>query len=275
MAVASPSGSYDGNAPLRELIAVLFLQPQCNMTCSFCVTEDGFSPMTMAQAVELLESLRGAGVGNVILGGGEPFYWRPGAMELAAKAKAMGMFVQVGTNGLDLPEVFAEAAQIDRYIIPLESVDASVHDSLRHHRGGHHTVVMDRLDALGRAGKSTTVSTVITRRNTPSLAELRRFLSGYQARFGNLHAWHLYRMLPMGRGGAVNGPRLDAGREEYDRACAEMRAQATGFRIIKRPDMLNSESVGFFWIEDGRVRCHARNPGEFGPASQGIIIRTV
>jgi MoaA/NifB/PqqE/SkfB family radical SAM enzyme len=254
--------------PGGEKIAVLFLQPQCNMTCAFCITEDGFASMTMEQAAETLRRLKAAGVGNVILGGGEPFFWPPGAMALAAEAKAMGLFVQAGTNGLAMPAGYAASADIDRYIIPLESVSARIHDSLRHSARGHHAVIRARMEELGKAGKATTFSTVITRRNIDGLPELGRFLMQYQQRYGNLHAWHLYRLLPFGRGGGVNGERLDVGKEEYDRACAETRSAFSGLRIIKRPDMLNSASVGFFWIEGGELRCRARHPAAFGFAAR-------
>jgi MoaA/NifB/PqqE/SkfB family radical SAM enzyme len=252
----------------RDKIAVLFLQPQCNMTCTFCITEDGFASMTLEQAVETLKRLKAAGVGNVILGGGEPFFWPPGAMALAAEAKRMGLFVQAGTNGLAMPDGYASSADIDRYIIPLESVSARIHDSLRHSARGHHSVIQARMQELGRAGKSMTLSTVITRRNLDGMRGLGESLLEYQQRYGNLHAWHLYRLLPFGRGGSVNGERLDTGKEEYDRVCAELRGAFPGLRIIKRPDMLNSESVGFFWIEGGALRCRARHPEAFGFAAR-------
>jgi MoaA/NifB/PqqE/SkfB family radical SAM enzyme len=185
-------------------------------------------------------------------------------MELAVKAKAMGCFVQAGTNGIALPPEYAQASAIDRYILPLESASASIHDSLRKHKGGHHGLILSRLEELGRAGKPVTLSTVITRSNLPRLGDLAGFITAYQNRFGNLHAWHLYRMLPFGRGGAESGARLDVGKAEYDSACARLRGAYPGIRIIKRPDMLNSESVGFFWIEKGVVRCRARHPEEFG-----------
>ncbi len=261
---------FCGSPATTDRIAVLFLQPQCNMTCTFCITEDGFSAMTLDQAVALLRKLQSAGIGNVILGGGEPFFWKHGIMELAAIAKSMGFFVQAGTNGVDLPEGYENSSAIDRYIIPLESPSALVHNSLRRHGAGHHAIIRSRMDQLGRAGKSTTISTVVTRQNLSQLHDLSLLLSGYQSTFGNLHAWHLYRMLPFGRGGAMSGERLDVGKGEYDRISGEVRRAAAGLRIIKRPDMLNSASVGFFWMEEGKVRCRARHPEAFGTGALAV-----
>lgn len=242
---------------MEERIAVLFLQPQCNMTCLFCATEDGFQAMSSGQARMLIRTLREQGVSNVILGGGEPFAWKPGALELAGYAKGLGLLAQIGTNGIALPEGYERSPWVDRYILPLESADARVNDTLRIHRQGHHALILDRLRTLGRAGKQVTVSTVVTRLNAEGLDRLGRFLSEYHREHGNLHAWHLYRLLHVGRGGTVHGPRLDIPAEEYRRACDRVRERESGIRILKRPDMLHSARVGFFWLQAGRYRCQS------------------
>ncbi len=121
-------------------------------------------------------------------------------MALAGKATSMGFFVQFGTNGSDLSEGYPEAPGIDRFIIPLESPSARVHDSLHYHACGHHAVIRSRKDELGQAGKSATISTVVTRHNIPQLPDLGALLSGYQSLYGNLHAWRLNLLVPMGSG---------------------------------------------------------------------------
>jgi MoaA/NifB/PqqE/SkfB family radical SAM enzyme len=240
-----------------ERIAVMFLQPQCNMTCLFCATEDGFQAMDMKQARTLVGALHADGVSNIILGGGEPFAWKPGAMALAEYAKRLGCLVQIGTNGLAVPRGFERSPWVDRYILPLESVDAGVNDTLRIHKAGHHGIVLDRLQALGLAGKPVTVSTVVTRINLDGLDGTGRFLADYHRRFGNLHAWHLYRLLHVGRGGTVHGTRLDVSAEDYRQACDRVRERETGIRILKRPDMLHSARVGFYWLQAGRYHCQS------------------
>jgi MoaA/NifB/PqqE/SkfB family radical SAM enzyme len=247
----------DSLSQARERIAVLFLQPQCNMTCLFCATEDGFQAMGLEQARILIQALHADGVTNVILGGGEPFAWKPGAMALAEYAKSLGLLVQIGTNGLALPEGYERSPWVDRYILPLESAEARLNDTLRIHRAGHHAVVLDRLRTLGRAGKSVTVSTVVTRLNLGGLDDMGRLLADYHREFGNLHAWHLYRLLLVGRGGTVHGPRLDVSAEDYRLACDRVRERETGIRILKRPDMLHSARVGFYWLQAGRYRCQS------------------
>jgi MoaA/NifB/PqqE/SkfB family radical SAM enzyme len=247
-----------------DRIAVLFLQPQCDMTCLFCATEDGFQALTLDQGGRMLRDLRAQGVGRVILGGGEPFAWKPGPLALARIAKDLDFHVQIGTNGLHPPEGFAESPSVDRYILPLESAHAAVHDRLRLHPGGHHRVVMARLQELARAGKEVTISTVVTRHNLAGLEELGAFLAGFQGAGGRLHAWHLYRLLHVGRGGSLHGPSLAVAPEAYRDACARVRLREPALRILKRPDMRRSATVGFFWRQGNAVRSLSPFPIAFG-----------
>jgi MoaA/NifB/PqqE/SkfB family radical SAM enzyme len=243
-----------------ERIAVVFLQPACDMTCLFCVTENGFRALDRDRGEALIRCLREQGVDNLILGGGEPFAWKPGPLSLARFAKSLGLTVQIGTNGIALPEGFAETPWVDRFILPLESVDPVVHDYLRIHPGGHHRIMLDRLGSLGRAGKSVTVSTVVTRQNLASLPELGRYLSRYHAEHGNLHAWHLYKLLKVGRGGSLHGARLEVEGVDYHAACDQVRRESPSLRILKRPDMLHSTTVGFFWLDRAGFRSQSPYP---------------
>lgn len=245
----------DLDLPQRPVsVAVLFLQPRCNMTCSFCVTEDDFDAFEPAAARELLARLAQRGVETVTFGGGEPFAWPGGVMALAREAKRLGLRVQVGTNGVALPRGFERATEIDRWVLPLESTDPAVHDGLRRHgSGGHHALVLRRLEALGRAGRSATVSTVVTRPNAAGLGDLARWLGEHHARHGHLHAWHLYRFLPLGRGGRAHAAELEIPLDEYERRCDEVRELDLPFRLFRRRDMYRSRVVEFFWMKDGRV----------------------
>ncbi|MFA6241182.1 MAG: radical SAM protein [Candidatus Hydrogenedentales bacterium] len=139
-------------------IAVVFLHPACNMTCSFCVTENGMDTMRYDQAAQLLDDLKQRGIDNIVLGGGEPFAWPHDTVALAETAKSHGFFVQIGTNGIAMPESYPSLACFDRYVLPLDSVDASVHNALRHHGPGHHALILDRLKALLSARNRAVIS---------------------------------------------------------------------------------------------------------------------
>jgi MoaA/NifB/PqqE/SkfB family radical SAM enzyme len=247
-------------------IAVLFLQPQCNMTCRFCITQDGFSAMSPADAYSMLDGLARMGIGNAIFGGGEPLAWPHDLLGPARYAKRLGMTVQVGTNGIALTPRIMQSPVLDRFILPLESAEAKVHDRLRRARGGHHAIVLDRLEALAELGREVTLSTVITRANRSGLMELAAWIAAYRAHGGRLHAWHLYRFLARGRGGSVSGIALGTTEAEYRSVCGAVKAAYPDLPVLLRPDMTRSRTVGFYWMENGEVRCSGPH-GEIIPAS--------
>lgn len=235
-------------------IASLFLLPDCNAACVFCAAERGFSTMSFAQAEGLLDQLARGPIRNVVLGGGEPFLWPHDVLRLAASAKARGFLVQVCTNGLVVPDDFAEAGAVDRYILPLEAVDAVTHDRLRGSGPGHHARMLAHLERLTAARRSFTLSTVVTAINVERLAALARSVDALALAGAPLHAWHLYRFLPVGRGGARSGDRLAITPERFLAAWSTARAAAPHARIYRRDDMLASSSVEFFWAEGDAIR---------------------
>lgn len=239
-------------------IAVVMLHGGCNMDCGFCVAENSLDRMSWAQATDLLRRLADSGFVNAVLGGGEPFAWSR-LTELGAFAKDLGLEVQVGTNGVSLPPDFAALDCFDRYVLPIESAAPALHDAMRPLRGrSHHALILRRLEALRAAGRDVTVSTVVTAENVDMLPELGGWIAAYVAGGGRLHAWHLYRFIPEGRGGAVNAGRFYLEKDAYDAAVRTVRAAFPQITIFKRPDMYHSHDVDFFWREGGALRIGSR-----------------
>lgn len=238
-------------------VAVVMLHAPCNMTCTFCVTEESLPTMNFAQAAALLENLREKGVRNVVFGGGEPFIWPFDLIALTREAKAMGFLVQVGTNGIALPSGFEFIESIDRYVLPLDSASPSIHNQMRRISAErysymapatgrrHHSIMLKRLKTLKSAGKEVTIGTVVTRQNLLHLPDIADFLEGYCRGGGRIHAWHLYRFLPQGRGGTVNASYHSISEEDYDLAIREIRSRPLSFKTYKRKDMYRSKTVGF------------------------------
>jgi len=224
------------------------------MSCAFCASESDFSVMSFEQAADLLRRLRSHSIGNVVFGGGEPFLWPNGLERLSRLARELGFLVQVCTNGVSLPVGFEKMTSVDRYILPLESMNPALHDALRRHRNGHHALVLERIGKLAGSGRELSISTVVTRANADRLNEIADYLADVRASGVAVHAWHLYRFLPVGRGGAVNAERLKVGRADYIRACAEVRRRELGFRVFRRDNMLRSNTVEFYWFENGLLR---------------------
>jgi len=241
-------------AKFEDRIAVIFLHPACNMTCTFCATENDIDSMTMFQARALLDVANARGIGNVVLGGGEPFAWPHGVVSLARDGKAKGLFVQAGTNGIDLPPRFETLDCIDRYVLPLDGPDAASHNAVRIAREGHYALIVGRLETLRSSGKSVTISTVVTAKNVDGLDRIGSFLAAYRERGGQLHAWHLYKLLPIGRGGRDNADALSISDADYSAACVAIQQRDLGFPVYRRTDMRHSRFVDFFWYERGSIR---------------------
>lgn len=238
----------------RKHIASLFMTPLCGMHCRFCASETDFEVMSFDQAAALLVALRGR-VDSVVLGGGEPFLWPNDLEKLTCFAADLGFQVQVCTNGVNLPQGFEQISSIGRYILPLESLDPGLHEGLRQLRGGgHHGLVLDRIRTLVQAERELTLSTVVTAENLPGLQDLAEWLVAECLSGLKLHAWHLYRFLPVGRGGAPNGQELAVDRDQYLKACRALKAAGLPFTIYQRDDMRRATSVEFFWFEQGRLR---------------------
>jgi MoaA/NifB/PqqE/SkfB family radical SAM enzyme len=235
-------------------IASLFLLPDCNAACVFCAAERDFSTMSFAQAESLLDQLGRGAIRNVVLGGGEPFLWPHGVERLASAAKERGFLVQLCTNGTVVPGSLAESPSIDRFILPLEAADPRIHDRLRASRPGHQALILRHLDALTCARRSFTLSTVVTALNVDQVREVARIVEGLALAGAPLHAWHLYRFLPVGRGGRRNADRLAIGPERYLATWREAKALAPHARLFRRDDMLASSSVEFYWAEGDVIR---------------------
>ncbi len=250
----------------KKTIASLFLTPSCDMSCRFCASETDFSVVTFEQAVELLHGLARRSVQNVVFGGGEPYLWPYDLLGLTAVARELGFLVQVCTNGVSLPGGFERIPSVDRYLLPLESIDPRRHDSLRRSPAGHHRIVLERVATLAGSGRELTVSTVVTRENLDELDEIARFLIEARRSGVAIHAWHLYRFLPVGRGGRTNAGRLGVSRELFRRACAGARREAGGIRVYRRDNMLRSSRVEFFWFERGQLQIGSRVVAAVRPA---------
>lgn len=238
-------------------IAVILLHPICNMTCRFCAAEAEFDSMSMKQAGDLVSELKCKGVRNIVLGGGEPYLW-PHLNDLLSFAKTLGLFIQIGTNGVNLPEGFERNENIDRYILPIESMDEGFHNRLRLYRSKHFSVVMERLRQLKAASRPITVSTVVTRQNTQALVPIARFLESYNEDCHLIHAWHLYRFIPEGRGGFVNQSEFTLTKDQYHQACRDVKEMDLSYPILKRPQMYESPSADFFWYHMGKL-CSTRD----------------
>ena len=240
----------------HKWIASVFLLPDCNLSCSFCASDLGFETATFEQVAELLRDLRGTSIRSVVFGGGEPTLWPHGLERLCRLASDLGLLVQVCTNGVALPRGFERMAAVQRFILPLEAADLETHDRLRVSRKQHLPVVLDRVRSLTGAGREMTFSTVVTAKNLDRLPGIAQLMNSFRRAGARIHAWHLYRFLAVGRGGAGDPAGLAIDESEFLAACEVAKRAPLDFPVYRRDNLFAATSVEFFWFEriDGEVR---------------------
>ncbi len=113
---------------------------RCNLTCKHCYAisaDKAFAgELSTREALEVMEDLRRFRVPVLILSGGEPLM-RPDIFELSSRAKAMGFYVGLSTNGtLITDENIDEIAAVgyDYVGISLDGV-GETHDRFRRRQG--------------------------------------------------------------------------------------------------------------------------------------------
>ena len=125
--------------PVREPagpVVIWNLVRRCNLKCKHCysISGDVDFPGELAtdEVYTVMDDLRGFGVPVLILSGGEPLL-RPDIYDISARAKAMGFYVGLSTNGTLIDEAAADriaAIGYDYVGISLDGI-GEVHDRFR------------------------------------------------------------------------------------------------------------------------------------------------
>ena len=113
---------------------------RCNLTCKHCYAlsadHDYAGELSTAEVFTVMDDLKAFGVPVLILSGGEPLL-RPDLFAIAARAKAMGFYVGLSSNGTLIDEAMAErvaAAGFDYVGISLDGL-RETHDKFRRLQG--------------------------------------------------------------------------------------------------------------------------------------------
>jgi len=177
---------------------------RCDQRCITCGSRGGrprARELGTNESLKLVRELRGLGVGEITLIGGE-IYLRDDFLLLIRAVREAGMACTVVTGGLNLTYEWCEAmveAGVNSVSVSIDGMEAE-HDEL-HGLKGCWKRAFETLDRLGRAGSKVAVNTQINDRTKGSLEELLERLSRTPVR-----AWQLQLTCPVG--GAADRPEV-------------------------------------------------------------------
>ncbi len=160
----------------RGPVVIWNLVRRCNLNCRHCYSlsadTDFPGELSTAEVFAVMDDLKAFGVPALILSGGEPLL-RPDIFDISARAKELGFFVALSTNGTLIDDACARriAEQGYDYLgISLDGIGA-VHDRFRRKEGAYD----EALAGLRRCrdlGVKVGVRFTMTERNVDSLVAL-------------------------------------------------------------------------------------------------------
>lgn len=125
---------------LQGPVVIWNLVRRCNLTCKHCYAtsadKDFPGELSTGQVYEVMEDLKSFGVSVLILSGGEPLM-RPDIFDISRRAKQMGFYVGLSTNGTLITEENIQAIADMNYNYVGISIDGmrETHDKFRRKQG--------------------------------------------------------------------------------------------------------------------------------------------
>lgn len=123
-------------------VVIWNLVRRCNLTCKHCYSisadKDFPGELSTQQVFEVMDDLKAFHVPVLILSGGEPLL-RPDIFEISRRAKAMGFYVGLSSNGTLITEDNIEAIReigYDYVGVSLDGIEAT-HDTFRRKKGAY------------------------------------------------------------------------------------------------------------------------------------------
>ena len=205
--------TQDGVPPLR-LIAWEVTR-SCNLACKHCRAEAHLDPypgeLDTQQAKALIDTFPETGNPIIIFTGGEPLL-RPDIFELVTHANDKGLRCVMAPNGTLITAenaVTMRETGIQRCSISIDGPDAASHDAFRGVPGAFASA-MRGIEHLKNAGVEFQINTTVTRDNLPVFKNIFNLCRELGA-----SAWHIFLLVPTGRGAALGTQVITA--EEYEK----------------------------------------------------------
>lgn len=207
------SSLHPSSVPPLRLIAWEVTRA-CNLACKHCRAEAMPDPwpgeLTTAEAKALIDTFPETGSPIIIFTGGEPLM-RPDVFELVRHADLIGLRCVMAPNGtLITPENAREmkASGIQRCSISIDAPDAAGHDAFRGVPGAFDKALRG-IGYLKDAGVEFQINTTVTRGNLEQFKDIFHLAEGLGAA-----AWHIFLLVPTGRGAQLGAQVISAG--EYE-----------------------------------------------------------
>ncbi len=182
LAAAERDGAYPTGrgGPPRGPVVIWNLIRRCNLTCKHCYAlsadHDYPNELSLAEVNTVMDDLKAFHVPVLILSGGEPLL-RADVFDIAARAKGLGFYVGLSTNGTLIDAAMADrvAAQGFDYVgISLDGM-REVHDRFRRKQGAF-DASLGAVRLLRERGVKVGLRYTMTDMNAADLPDLMRLM---------------------------------------------------------------------------------------------------
>ncbi len=181
MGMATLSANVMGRA--RPLNVMLGVTNKCDQRCTYCQIPERQQPeMTTRQVLNLLDEMKAAGTMRLGIWGGEPLV-RPDIGEIVARAKELGFWVSMDTNGTLVPKKLEVIRKLDHLVV---SIDGPREMNDRNRQRGSFDHAMTAIE-VAKGLTSVWTLTVLTRHNLSGID----FLLDNAKRIGGMAAFQL------------------------------------------------------------------------------------
>ena len=171
----------------------------CNMNCKYCfdILKE-VQEKSIADALASLDILVQAGITGIVITGGEPLLYH-GVKELCHRAKELGLYVYLSTNGSFFNEThFEMLGLLDCIGLPIDSTDNHLHRILGRPEN-QLNITFDCIASIRKVNSKAQIKigTVVTALNYNDLESLGNML---QYVLSDRDVWRLYEFNPIGNG---------------------------------------------------------------------------
>ena len=180
----------------------------CNLNCIHCRAAATQGPykgeLTLSECKNIMDEISSFSSPTIILTGGEPLL-RDDIFDIILYGKKKGLRLVMAINGTLLDKAKAlkmKEGGIKRVSLSLDGKDKRAHDRFRGVDGSFESV-MDSARILKDIDLPFQINTTVTRLNVDDLKDIYRMVKTI-----NACAWHIFLLVPVGRGGGLKGEEL-------------------------------------------------------------------